>query len=403
MKFKIFLIAVICIVLSQKGTAQNSAKPFDVNRLSTKNLSRSASVSLLTCGSGNDFYLSFGHTSLRVYDSIQNIDEVYNYGTFDFDTPNLYGKFAQGTLLYQVSVSKYRDFVAEYQYEGRSLYEQKLKLTLPEKQKLYNALRENYLPHNRYYHYDFFRDNCASRVRDIINEALINRTLFVESVSDTNKTFRQMIRPYSDNTLLWWQLGVDIILGMRCDTKISNMQYMFIPFDLMNQLDTSRIAGTRETLAEPPVQILKETKEPNVDSISPLWVFWMLFGIILAVSIIGYYKRWKLRWLDILVFTSVCIVFCLIFYMWFLSDHWCTKYNLNILWANPLLLYILFRLRKSNKIVIYITLLCLAVPIIGFYSLPQQFHPAVIPIVLILVVRLLSYLLPQHLQNNISG
>ncbi len=117
-----------------------------------------------------------------------------------------------------------------------------------------------------------------------------------------------------------------------------------------------------------------------------------------VLTVAGAVRGWRLRWLDIPLFSVVGLLSIVILVMWFFTIHWCTKWNLNILWLNPLFLYILFRLRKSNRIVLYITMGCLAVVLIGFAWLPQYFNTAVFPIVLALLARLASYLIPQH--NN---
>lgn len=357
-------------------------------------LSDSSFVSLITCGAGNDYYLAFGHTAIRVCDPSQNLDRVYNYGTFDFGTPHLYLRFIRGYLNYCVSASSYRNFVNNYWWEGRSLTEQRLRMTLAERNRLYTALEENCRPQNRFYLYDFFRDNCATRARDMIANALEDRTVFAKQRSDTNKTFRQMIYPYTGR-LKWWQFGVDMLLGMRCDRPLSTFDYMFIPFDLENQLDTTPMAATAQPLAETSVQVLPETKEPNTESLSPDLVFWLLFVIVAILSVMGYIKQWKLRWLDIPLFSAVALLSVIVIVMWFFTIHWCTKANLNILWLNPLFLYIVFRLRKSNRIVLYIAMACVATVVIGFAWLPQQFNTAVIPIALSLIIRLTSYILPS--------
>ena len=357
-------------------------------------LSDSAFASLITCGPGNDYYLAFGHTAIRVCDPIQGIDYVYNYGTFDFDSPNLYWNFVRGYLNYCVSVSNYRPFVAVYEYEGRSLDEQRLHLSPAEVNRLFAALEENCRPENRTYIYDFFRDNCATRARDIILRALDNPDIFANSSSDTNLTYRQIIYRYVDR-LQWWQLGVDLLLGMRCDRPVSTSDYMFIPFDLQNQFDTA-VSPSGKPMADPPVNVLRETKQPNPESLSPDLVFWLFFLVVAALSVVGYLKQWRLRWMDIPLFSVTALLSALLVIMWFGTIHWCTKWNLNLLWLNPLFVYILFRLRKSNRIVLYITMACLVVVLIGFAWLPQQFNTAVFPIVLALMIRLASYILPQR-------
>ncbi len=135
-------------------------------------LSPEAEISLLTCSPGNELYSLFGHTAIRVKDPAARFDRVFNYGTFDFDTPYFYLKYARGLLPYQLSHTDYRYFLHAYREEGRSVYEQRLRLDSLQKQRLLDILTENYRPENRSYLYNFLFDNCTTRSRDVILQSL---------------------------------------------------------------------------------------------------------------------------------------------------------------------------------------------------------------------------------------
>ena len=96
-------------------------------------------VSVLTCAAGEDIYTVWGHTAVRVVDSINHTDIVFNYGTFDFNEPNFLAKFVKGSLLYFVSANYYADFLAEYKFDKREVVEQVLRLSTAEKIKWYEA------------------------------------------------------------------------------------------------------------------------------------------------------------------------------------------------------------------------------------------------------------------------
>ncbi|MCP4884843.1 MAG: DUF4105 domain-containing protein, partial [Flavobacteriales bacterium] len=122
-------------------------------------LSPNAEVSVITCGPGTDeLYASFGHSAFRVLDIKNKIDRVYNYGTFDFNTPNFYGKFAQGKLLYQLRAYNFGNFLRGYHQENRWVKGQVLDLDSKQVQAVFDFLEENAKPENRSYHYDFFYD-----------------------------------------------------------------------------------------------------------------------------------------------------------------------------------------------------------------------------------------------------
>ena len=355
-------------------------------------LSNNSTISLLTCGAGNEYYLSFGHSAIRVCDTSQNIDFVFNYGVFDFNTPNLYLKFALGNLDYMLDVQSYNNFILSYQYEGRWVAEQKLNLTFEERNKLFNLLRENYKKENRYYKYDFFRDNCATRARDIIEKSL-NRDFYTNNSVNTdntyrnliNQTFREIIYPYTNERLMWWQFGVDALLGMRCDRPVSVAECMFIPFYLQEHLNTIN-------LCESSTLILDETKTDNPKSISPIVVFWILCFITCILTYISSTKKIKIKWFDIPLFSLVGIIGLVVAMMWAFSSHWCVKENLNILWANPIFLLLIFCPKRANKYIIYTLLTCLFLALLNIIIHIQHYNSAVLPIVISLIIRL-SHLL----------
>lgn len=129
-------------------------------------------ISLLTCAPGEEIYSLFGHTAIRYEEPARGIDRVYNYGLFSFNTPNFTLRFALGNADYRLGVEDYRHFAVEYEYFGRSVWQQTLNLTAEEQQQLITLLEENYRPENRIYRYNFFYDNCATRPRDKVEESL---------------------------------------------------------------------------------------------------------------------------------------------------------------------------------------------------------------------------------------
>ena len=128
---KYVLLACVGLLLhvqfSIMGAARAQALP----------LGETAVASVLTCGAGDDFYTTFGHTALRITDTAAGIDNVYNYGTFDFDTPHFYWKFMRGQLDYMLGRTTFRRFVRSYRAEGRAVWEQRLLLTPQEVNNLY--------------------------------------------------------------------------------------------------------------------------------------------------------------------------------------------------------------------------------------------------------------------------
>ncbi|RYZ15930.1 MAG: DUF4105 domain-containing protein, partial [Chitinophagaceae bacterium] len=119
-------------------------------------------ITLLTCSPGTELYSIFGHTALRVQNTVSGTDDVYNYGTFEFGD-DFYIKFIRGRLPYYLDVEPMQYFLYGYRLEGRSVVEQEVLLDCAQKTALLQALQTNLLPANRQYRYDFLFDNCTTR------------------------------------------------------------------------------------------------------------------------------------------------------------------------------------------------------------------------------------------------
>ena len=129
-------------------------------------------VSLLTCGPGEELYAHYGHTAIRICDPQDGTDWVFNYGIFDFNTDHFYWKFVRGETWYQLGASSLESFLFQYRLEQRPVYEQRLRLSDLQRDRLINALLINYEPENRTYLYNFVFDNCATRPYLLIQKAL---------------------------------------------------------------------------------------------------------------------------------------------------------------------------------------------------------------------------------------
>jgi len=374
MKRKIIFISLLFLLVVNGVFAQFSEK---------------SQVSVLTCGSGSELYVAFGHTAIRVFDTSQNIDFVYNYGVFEFDD-YFYLKFAQGKLNYKLDASPFAYFMHGYSYEGRAIYEQVLNLSPQEKQTLIHLLEENYKPENRYYQYDFFKDNCATRVRDVIAKSLEDRAFPQSCAIKTDYSFRKLFLPYTQD-FLWWRLGIDIALGSVADRKTTVWDCMFLPDDLMKQLDTTILTNTTASLVESEGVLLEQTQIQHFPSlVSPDAVFWCLLLLIVLLTFTEWKMKKYFRWIDVFLFFAIGLVSFLVVYLWFISDHSATKGNWNVIWANPLFFYVLFRLQKTQPVVLYTLAACLLCFLLFFWLLPQHFNTAFFPISIMLLIRVLG-------------
>ncbi|MCR4030963.1 MULTISPECIES: DUF4105 domain-containing protein [Flavobacterium] len=299
-------------------------------------LTKDAKISVLTCGLGNETYSYFGHTGIRVSDPGNNFDVVYNYGTFDFRTPNFVMKFAKGDLQYFATVHSYTDFYNEYTYEKRSIFEQELLIPLEDKQKLFNKLNAVLDSDERYYTYKFIDKNCTSMVVDVINSTL-NTNVIVKK-EDTDKTYRSILFPYFDGHF-YDQLGTSIIFG----TKVDQMgDRIFLPFELKNSLEKTTFhnqpfVGKTKTLLD----FTKETPKSWWNNIYT-YLFILLF-VILARN----------KTVDKIYFLILSLIGIFFVIMGFYSFHQELAMNYNVLLFSPLLLVMILFSVFKNKLWTY--------------------------------------------------
>lgn len=316
-----------------------------VPMLSALQLSPSSKVSVLTCSPGAELYSTFGHTAIRVHDPARNIDWVYNYGTFEF-SDDFYLLFAQGKLDYALSKTDLTNFTNEYIYFGRQVLEQELIIELQDRQALLDALEKNYLPENRYYRYDFFFDNCCTRVRDMLKEVLGDELVFPNPIAPESMTFREMIESYQGH-IPWGDFGIDLALGVPCDRYMEAEEDMFIPDYLMKHLGEAQFQG--KTLCAQPKELVPLMVN-NLENKAFDWPY--LLAILLMIASFVWAFRATTRTKERLWFDRVLLVFfgligVAVFLLWFATDHTITKINLNLVWASPLHLLALFLLSKT--------------------------------------------------------
>lgn len=346
-----------------------------------------ATASLITCGPGNEFYTTFGHSAIRITDPEQGIDYVYNYGTFDFDTPHFYWKFMRGQLDYKLARTTYNRFMQEYAFEGRAVWEQQLCFESQQVDNLYILLETNLLPEYRYYRYDFFRDNCATRVRDVIYSAWGMDTLLQRGLPE--RSYRRLVADRLKDTLEWWRLGIDLLFGLPADHRCSAPERMFLPLEMMAEYAQTGTTGTwtGPGLVEQPRQLLAETRTPPARSRPSVALFGLLLGLLAILSVVERRSqgvRRILRWVDRVLFVIAGLLGLFLCFMWFGTDHYCTAWNLNILWASPLLLLIAVRMERSPRWALWLQLACFAVAAV--WVLVCGLSPAVLMIVFILVL-----------------
>ena len=343
-----------------------------------------AKASVLTCDPGNDFYTTFGHSAIRITDTANGIDHVYNYGTFDFNTPNFYWVFTRGCLDYQLSRTTFEDFMYEYAYEGREVREQPLTFEAGQVQNLFILLETNYLPQYRHYRYDILRDNCATRVRDVVYSAWAQDTVLHRAAEPTS--YRRLLAARMKGDLEWWHLGVDLVLGLTADHRCTAPERMFLPAEMEAELAQCTTSGvwTAPFIVEPSRLLLPTQHTPLKASFPPVIVFALLFAVV-AVWSLRVNKSTSLRVFDRVLFILAGLCGLFLLFMWFGTDHWCTNWNLNILWLSPLLILIAIRLERSPRWALWLQEAMFAVAAV--YVIVCGLSVAIIPLILMLMLR----------------
>jgi|TARA_B110000114_G_scaffold41406_1_gene43592 hypothetical protein len=360
-------------------------------------LSETAELSILTMGPGDDLNDSFGHSAFRVKDTIQNIDVVYNYGVYDFNTPNFYLKFAQGKLLYNLDRNNFTPFYNYYSKQNRWIKEQVLNLNPSEKQNLFNFLQNNLKPENRTYKYDFFFDNCATKIRDVMAIVLKDKISYQDGFQSNFYTFRELIQKNVDwNT--WGSFGMDIAIGAVVDRKATYWEYQFLPEYVFKATDKAKLNRGQEdiSLVKKTINLFINSPEENKSNFftSPLFIMGLLAFIILGITYKDFKNKIRSRWLDISIYSITGIIGVLLLLLWFATDHYTTHNNYNLLWAFPLSLFFVLAISKKNpkpwlKRYVFFQILMLTLLSIHWITGIQVFTYGLIPLLIALLVRYL--------------
>lgn len=306
---------------------------FSINSYCQSNtLSEASKVSIITCGTGNESYSLYGHTGIRIKDSLRGIDIVYNYGAFDFETPNFILRFVKGDLQYFVTTNSFQDFEYSYRYENRSIYEQELNLSLAQKQQLFQNLNSSLFSDERFYTYKFIDRNCTTMVIDKINGILGEK--IITTIKPVNISYRDILYPYAKNHY-FERLGINLIFGEKVDRAAETL---FLPLELYTVLKTSQYK-------EKPLVVnnktIFEAEEVTFESSllnSP-------YLIILLLALIVFINNKKVISIYFSIVALLGFFLCLV---GFYSFHEEVLWNYNALLFNPLLLVFVYVIQKRS-------------------------------------------------------
>ena len=392
--FAVALFAVLALcasvpVLAQPGpSATFASEPTPAG-------SDSLRISVLTCMPGPEIYALDGHSALRVQSAAG--DSVWNYGLFSFEQPNFVYRFVKGETDYMVGAYPTSWFLPEYRDRGSRVYEQELNLTPEEKQKLLLLLRNDLKEENRIYRYNYIKDNCATRIRDHIEQSM-GGVRYTDTLHFG--TYRKQMNARHDG-YPWYQFGIDLALGSGLDGKISSRDEMFTPIEMMVRLDNARSEDGRPVVKARTIVVDgsdSATEGPTPWFLTPMTIWWILFfGILIAVWY-GNRRDDVLKWIYVLYFGAIGLAGCLIAFLVFVSTHEATTPNILIWWLNPLQLIVPAtiwwrRTRGATTVMMYYNLVAVCAVLILWLTGAQNLNRADLPLLLADIALALEWLM----------
>jgi hypothetical protein len=332
-------------------------------------LSDNSEVSILTMGPGLQLYDSFGHSA--------------------------------GKLLYKLVVSTFDSFYNCYVRQNRWVKEQVLDLNDSEKQAMFDFLQNNAKPENCEYLYDFFYDNCATKIRDVLIEVLGDELVYKEDHITEEYSFRELIQ-MNVHWNTWGSLGMDTAIGAVVDKKADKWDYQFLPEYVMK--GSANAVIEREASTHSLVKKInslfnnKEVKKKIDFFLSPLFIFGILGLLIIFITYRDLKKNFRSRYLDLFIFLITGIIGVLLLFLWFATDHSSTLNNYNILWAFPMSLLFIFAISKKKPrkwIRRYIILLVIMLILLCMHWITgvQTYAYGLIPLLIALFIRYLYLLM----------
>ncbi len=286
-------------------------------------------LSLLTCETGDELYSTFGHSALRVFYPENGADIVFNFGLFDFNTPNFYSKFIRGRLEYMLGIQSMDGFLAQYKWEGRGVVEQSLNLTDNQIVAIMEQLEYLYLPKNRYYLYSFLYKNCTSELRDLIYPHL-EKTKELKTTSAAT-TDRELINSYISG---WTKFGINLILGSTLDKDIDLYQTMFLPDNLF---DITAVVSNGDVPLVGSETVLVPYSEKSNPSVISAFFSPVLVLLLLSVLMVLIHFKWKkFAVADNVYIGAIAFLGIVLSGIILITEHRELYRNFNLLWCNPL-------------------------------------------------------------------
>jgi hypothetical protein len=246
------------------------------------------SVAIITYGPGEFVFEKFGHIALALTDSTTGQDIAFNWGMFDFNQPNFLGRFLTGDTKYWMAGYRTADFNAAYMGENRTIRKQALQLTAVQRGAIADFVSWNAQDANKYYRYDYYADNCATRVRDLLNWALNGQLEAPFAVPGSGRTWRnETARITASDPLVY--PGIQVALGRNADQVLTKWEESFLP-ELLAQhlaaLTVTNASGAPVKLVASDSVLFTSDRVPMSDQAPSRVPMALLLGIVLAALVV---------------------------------------------------------------------------------------------------------------------
>jgi hypothetical protein len=294
-------------------------------------------ISVLTFGPGDETFSKFGHDALWVHDPRQPAnrrDLVYNYGTFRFDSPWLIVDFLKGRLSYWLSVSTLQRTIGTYRSMNRSVNAQELAFSREQALAITAFVQENAKPENAAYRYDYYRDNCATRIRDVLDRHL-DGALRAASGGPARWTYRDHTRRLTAGAPLLF-FALDLALGPLIDRPISEWEEMFLPGRVEAKLAALQLPDGRP-LVRRSRMLFEAQRAPEAETPPGFRWGWLIAGLAIGAGLWGL-SRIRRAWARVTLAAASGLMGLLwgglgllLLVLWLLTDHEVTYLNQNVL------------------------------------------------------------------------
>jgi hypothetical protein len=330
-------LALLCALSPMRPGAQAQAQtPGDNLR-----------VYLMTLGPGNAVWERFGHNAIVVEDLSSRTSIAYNWGMFDFDQPGYVPRLMQGRMIYWMAGYDTQAFANAYVQANRSIWMQELNLTPDQKVAMRDFVRWNEQEANKFYRYDYYRDNCSTRVRDAIDRVVGGQLKTFLRSRPVDQTYRSHTQRLTYDDALTYT-GLQLAMGHPIDQPITAWEESFIPMELQEWVRQAKVRdanGREAPLVAREVTLFEANRAPLAEQAPNLIIWYLIVGLVIAGGLLLIARAARTRGRRVVLAVAIALwagltgIFgTLIGLLWAFTDHAVTYYNENVMQANPLLL-----------------------------------------------------------------